>query len=293
MIIPSIDYIYQEAKKNNCPIWQVVLNEEIADSGLSEDEIRERLTQTYEAMKHAAAKGINTKLRSVSGMTGGDAAKYYNYLKAGNGLLGELCSKAVSYALATSECNASMGVIVAAPTAGSAGIMPGAFIAAQEVYGFSDKKLINALITAGGVGGVISERASLAGAVCGCQAECGSAAAMTAAGICELFGGTVEQCINAGALALKNCLGLACDPVAGLVEVPCVKRNGMYTVFAITAADMALSGIKSFIPFDEVIDSMHRIGIEMPSCIRETGEGGLAATPTGVEAREKVFGEKK
>jgi L-serine dehydratase len=171
--------------------------------------------------------------------------------------------------------------------------MPGAFIAAQEVFGFSDRKVINALITAGGIGGVISEKASLAGAVCGCQAECGSAAAMTAAGICELFGGSVEQCIDAAALALKNCLGLACDPVAGLVEVPCVKRNGMYTVFAITAADMALAGIRSFVPLDQVIDSMRRIGYEMPACIRETGEGGLAATPAGVAAREKIFGEKK
>jgi len=293
MIIPSIEYIVQQTKEKACPIWQVVINEEMADTGITKEAIRERLAQTYEAMKHAAAKGITTSLRSVSGMTGGDAAKYYNHLKAGDPLLGDFCSKAVSYALATSECNASMGVIVAAPTAGSAGIMPGAFIAAQEIFGFSDRKMVNSLITAGGVGGVISERASLAGAVCGCQAECGSAAAMTAAGICELFGGTVEQCMNAGALALKNCLGLACDPVAGLVEVPCVKRNGMYTVFAITAADMALSGIKSFIPFDEVIDSMNRIGREMPSCIRETGEGGLAATPTGVAAREKIFGEKK
>ena len=293
MILPSIEYILQETKKYDCPIWQIVIREESADSGISEEEIRERLATTYEAMKHAAAKGINTTLRSVSGMTGGDAAKYYNHLKSSNSLLGDLCSKAVSYALATSECNASMGVIVAAPTAGSAGIMPGAFIAAQEVFGFSDRKVINALITAGGIGGVISEKASLAGAVCGCQAECGSAAAMTAAGICELFGGNVEQCIDAAALALKNCLGLACDPVAGLVEVPCVKRNGMYTVFAITAADMALAGIRSFVPFDQVIDSMRRIGYEMPACIRETGEGGLAATPAGVAAREKIFGEKK
>lgn len=293
MIIPSIDYIYKQTQEKQCPIWQVVLAEETIDSGISEEEMRERLSTTWEAMKHAAAKGINTSLRSVSGMTGGDAAKYYNHVKNGDKILGEFCSKAVSYALATSECNASMGVIVAAPTAGSAGIMPGAFIAAQEVFGYSDKKMINALLTAGGVGAVIAERASLAGAVCGCQAECGSAAAMTAAGICELFGGTVEQCFDAGALALKNCLGLACDPVAGLVEVPCIKRNGMYTVFAITAADMALAGIRSFIPFDEVIDSMRRIGVEMPSCIRETGEGGLAATPTGVAAREKIFGEKK
>ena len=293
MIIPSIQYMLEQAEAKNCTLWQVVLQEEQADSGMAQEEILSRLNTTYIAMKKAAFSGISTGIRSISGMTGGDAARYYSRAKDGKALLGDLCAKAMAYALATSECNASMGVIVAAPTAGSAGIMPGAFIAAQEVCGFSDGQVINALLTAGGVGGVISARASLAGAVCGCQAECGSAAAMTAAGICQLMGGSPGQCMEAGALALKNCLGLACDPVAGLVEVPCVKRNGMYTVFAITAADMALAGIRSFIPFDEVIDSMRRIGAEMPSCIRETGEGGLAVTKTGKEARERIFGEKK
>ena len=180
MIIPSIKYMTEQADLNRCPLWQVVLREETADSGISREEILSRLDATYEAMKKAALSGISTGIRSLSGMTGGDAAKYYSYAKSGKNMLGDLSSKAVSYALATSECNASMGVIVAAPTAGSAGIMPGAFIAAQEVYGFSNAEIINALLTAGGVGAVISERASLAGAVCGCQAECGSAAAMTA-----------------------------------------------------------------------------------------------------------------
>jgi len=290
MVIPSIKYMLDRAKKENCSIFSVVLKEEMADSEISEEAIYERLEKTFEAMQNAAYGGINSTFRSVSGMTGGDAAKYYRRTKSKKSLLGEFCSRAVSYALATSECNASMGVIVAAPTAGSAGILPGAFIAAKEILGLNDRRILNGLLTAGGVGAVIAERASLAGAVCGCQAECGSAAAMTAAGLCEMLGGTPEECMHAGALALKNCLGLACDPVAGLVEVPCVKRNGMFTVFAITAADMALSGIKSFIPFDEVIDSMKRIGAEMPACIRETGEGGLAATPTGIEARRKIFG---
>ena len=292
MIIPSIKYWVEQAEKDCCPLWQIVLREEMTDSELSQEEIYSRLSLTYAAMKKAAESGLSAHTRSISGMTGGDAAKYYNYIKAGRSMLSDLCSKAVAYALATSECNASMGVIVAAPTAGSAGIMPGAYIAAQEIFGFSDKDVCNALLTAAGVGAVISEKASLAGAVCGCQAECGSAAAMTAAGICQLMGGSVQQCIDAAALALKNCLGLACDPVAGLVEVPCVKRNGMYTVFAINAADMALAGVRSFIPFDEVIDSMRRIGMDMPPCIRETGEGGLATTDTGKAAREKIFGKK-
>ena len=293
MLIPSIKYMIEQASALSCPLWQIILREETADSDLSQEQIYSRLSDTYAAMKRAALSGLSADTRSISGMTGGDAAKYYSYAKSGKSMLSELCSKAVSYALATSECNASMGVIVAAPTAGSAGIMPGAFIAAQEVYGFSDEDILNALLTASGVGAVISEKASLAGAVCGCQAECGSAAAMTAAGICQLMGGSVQQCMDAGALALKNCLGLACDPVAGLVEVPCIKRNGMYTVFAINAADMALAGRRSFIPFDEVIDSMRRIGMDMPPCIRETGEGGLATTETGKAAKERIFGKKE
>ena len=292
MIIPSIQYMLEQSSALGCPLWQIVLREECADSEVSAEDIYSRLDLTYSTMKRAAANGIAAEGKSISGMTGGDAAKYYQYAKSGRSMLSELCSKAISYALATSECNASMGVIVAAPTAGSAGIMPGAFIAAQEIYGFSDRDVCNALLTAGGIGAVISEKASLAGAVCGCQAECGSAAAMTAAGIAQLMGGTPAQCIEAAALALKNCLGLACDPVAGLVEVPCVKRNGMYTVFAINAADMALAGIRSFVPFDEVIDSMRRIGMDMPPCVRETGEGGLATTDTGKAARERIFGKK-
>ena len=292
MIIPSIKYMLEQTQRELCPLWQVVLQEEIRDSETTRDEIYRRLNVTYTAMKRAAESGISAQSRSISGMTGGDAAKYYSYARSGRSLLSELCSKAVSYALATSERNASMGVIVAAPTAGSAGIMPGAFIAAQEVFGFTDRDICNALLTAAGVGAVISEKASLAGAVCGCQAECGSAAAMTAAGICQLMGGSPEQCMDAGALALKNCLGLACDPVAGLVEVPCIKRNGMYTVFAINAADLALAGIRSFVPFDEVIDSMRRIGMDMSPCIRETGEGGLATSETGKAARERIFGKK-
>ena len=294
MVVKSSEYLVSEATRNETKISQIVLRDEQADTEESAAEIRNRLGKAYEAMKNAAMNGINSKMRSVSGMTGGDAAKYYNYSKNGNSIFGsDFCSRAVSYALATSEYNASMGVIVAAPTAGSAGIMPGAFIAAQETHGFSDKDMINALLTAGGIGAIISDKASLAGAVAGCQAECGSAAAMTAAGLCELFGGTPAQCVDAAALALKNCLGLACDPVAGLVEVPCVKRNGVYTVFAITACDMALAGIKSFVPFDEVVSAMYRIGISLPSSIRETGEGGLAATPTGVCAKNRIFGEKK
>lgn len=289
MIIPSIDYILDEAAKNNQPIWQVVLHEEQEDSGLSVEAIRERVGRVYDVMREAATNGISAELRSVSGLTGGDAARYYNHYRNHKNLLGSLCARAMSYALATSEYNAAMGVIVAAPTAGSAGVLPGVLIAAQEEYGFSDRDAINALITASGIGAVIAKRATISGAQGGCQAEMGSGSAMAAAALCEVMGGTARQCTHAAALALKNSLGLACDPVAGLVEVPCVKRNGIYAVMAIAAADMALAGVESFIPPDEVIDAMYQIGCNMPACIRETAEGGLAITPTAIRAKNRLF----
>ena len=289
MDIPSIDYLLDESAKNGQPIWQVVLREEQHDSGDSQEAILERAMHTYEVMKNAAMSGIATGMKSVSGLTGGDAATYYNYLRNHTSLLGSMESKAVAYALGTSGYNAAMGVVVACPTAGAAGIVPGVLIAAQEEYGFSDREAVYGLLTASAIGGVVATRATISGAAGGCQAECGTAAAMAAAALVEVIGGSARQCVDAAALALKNCLGLACDPVAGLVEVPCVKRNGVYAVMAISAADMALAGIRSFIPLDEVIDAMYQIGCSMPSCIRETAEGGLAATPTGLAARRRLF----
>lgn len=289
MDIPSIDYLLDESAKNGQPIWQVVLREEQHDSGDSQEAILERAMHTYEVMKNAAMSGIATGMKSVSGLTGGDAATYYNYLRNHKSLLGSMESKAVAYALGTSGYNAAMGVVVACPTAGAAGIVPGVLIAAQEEYGFSDREAVYGLLTASAIGGVVATRATISGAAGGCQAECGTAAAMAAAALVEVMGGSARQCVDAAALALKNCLGLACDPVAGLVEVPCVKRNGVYAVMAISAADMALAGIRSFIPLDEVIDAMYQIGCSMPSCIRETAEGGLAATPTGLAARRRLF----
>lgn len=289
MDIPSVDYLLDETAKNSQPIWQVLLREEQADSGESQEAILERALHTYDVMKNAAMSGIASDMKSVSGLTGGDAAQYYNHLRNHKSLLGSLEAKAVAYALGTSGYNAAMGVVVACPTAGAAGIVPGVLIAAQEEYGFSDREAVYGLLTASAIGGVVATRATLSGAAGGCQAECGTAAAMAAAALCEVLGGSPRQCADAAALALKNCLGLACDPVAGLVEVPCVKRNGVYAVMSIAAADMALAGIRSFIPLDEVIDAMYQIGCSMPSCIRETAEGGLAATPTGLAAKRRLF----
>lgn len=288
MDLNSIEALLDETAKSGLSLGQTVLRVEQRETGENNASLLEKTERTWQVMKTAASAGIATDMRSVSGLTGGDAARYYNHLRNHKNLLGTLEGKAVAYALATSGYNAAMGVIAAAPTAGSAGILPGVLIAAQEEFGFSDRDAVEALLTAGGVGGVIANRATISGAAGGCQAECGSAAAMAAAALVDVMGGTPRQCVNASALALKNTLGLACDPVAGLVEVPCVKRNGICAVLAITAADMALAGIESFIPMDEVIDAMLQIGNSMPSCIRETGDGGLAATPTGMAAKRRL-----
>lgn len=289
MEIQSIDYLLDESAKNNLSLGQVVLREEQRDSGASAEAIRARLERTWQVMKNAASAGIATDMKSVSGLTGGDAATYYRHCRNHKNLLGPLEAKAVAYALATSGYNAAMGVIAAAPTAGSAGILPGVLIAAQEEYSFPDRDALDALLTAAGIGAVTAARATISGAAGGCQAECGTAAAMAAAALAEAMGGSPRQCVNAAALALKNSLGLVCDPVAGLVEVPCVKRNGIYAVLAIAAADLALAGIESFVPLDQVIDAMYQIGCGMPSCVRETGEGGLAVTPAGIAAKRRLF----
>ena len=289
MDIPSIDYLLDETAKNGQPIWQVVLREEQHDSGDSQEAILERAMHTYEVMKNAAMSGIATGMKSVSGLTGGDAATYYNYLRNHKSLLGSMESKAVAYALGTSGYNAAMGVVVACPTAGAAGIVPGVLIAAQEEYGFSDREAVYGLLTASAIGGVVATRATISGAAGGCQAECGTAAAMAAAALVEVMGGSARQCVDAAALALKNCLGLACDPVAGLVEVPCVKRNVVGAVNAITCADMAMAGVESKIPVDQVIDCMGDVGRRMPVEFRETALGGLAVTPFGLSIKEKML----
>ena len=289
MEIQSIDYLLDESAKNNLSLGQVILREEQRDSGASAEAIRARLERIWQVMKNAASAGIATDMKSVSGLTGGDAATYYRHCRNHKNLLGPLEAKAVAYALATSGYNAAMGVIAAAPTAGSAGILPGVLIAAQEEYSFPDRDALDALLTAAGIGAVTAARATISGAAGGCQAECGTAAAMAAAALADAMGGSPRQCVNAAALALKNSLGLVCDPVAGLVEVPCVKRNGIYAVLAIAAADLALAGIESFVPLDQVIDAMYQIGCGMPACVRETGEGGLAVTPAGIAAKRRLF----
>lgn len=259
---------------------------------MDESAVRARVLGMLTAMRESVQAGVAASGRSVSGLTGGEAKKYNDYIQQNDSLLGGAAAKAAAYALAASCVNASMGIIVAAPTAGSCGILPGVLLSMQESRGFTDDEIASALLCAAGVGQVIAMRATLSGAEGGCQAECGSASAMAAAAVCELMGGSPEACCHAAALALKNSLGLVCDPVAGLVEVPCVKRNAVFAVAALTAADMALAGIRSAIPVDEVIDAMFSIGQAMPAALRETAKGGLAATPTGCRLKASLYAEK-
>lgn len=281
----SIAELVALAVERNQRLSDIVLAVEAADSGCPASFFQDGMRERYYVMKEAAASGLTLRERSASGMVGGDAA----LLAASELLLGPVVTKTAAYAIAISEVNASMGRIVACPTAGSCGIVPGAILAVCECLDYPEEAAIRALFTAAGIGEVVAKNATVAGAVGGCQAECGTAAAMAAAAVVELRGGTAQQAAQAVALALKNMLGLVCDPVAGLVEVPCVKRNGFAAVHALLAAQMALAGVESVIPADEVVAAMYRIGLDLPSSLKETSEGGLAKTPTGQRISERFL----
>ena len=241
-------------------------------------------------MQEAVKVGKNPDLRSTSGLTGGDAAKVEAYAQSG-GIMGKFLNHAMARAIAVSEYNAAMGKIVASPTAGSCGILPGTVVSMLEEGRCDEHAAVMALFTAGAIGMVIAKKASIAGAQGGCQAECGSASAMAAAALVELAGGTPTQAAHACAMAIKNQLGLVCDPVAGLVEIPCIKRNVSGIAIAFTSADMALAGVESKIPVDECILAMRQVGDMLPCTLKETSQAGLAATPTGILLKKQVFGE--
>ena len=272
----SIEALLNAAKENNCRLSQLVLTQQAEQMELPEQEIYEKMRQNYQVMASCIQPGSAPDLKSTSGLTGGDAYRMRTAVEQGKNLTGPLLGGALYRALAVSELNASMGRIVAAPTAGSCGIVPAAVLTMQEQYKLTERECVMSLFTASAVGMVIANNASLAGAQGGCQAECGSASAMAAAAI---------------ATALKNILGLVCDPVAGLVEIPCIKRNASGVAGAFVAAELALAGIRSAIPADEVIWSMKKVGDVMPAALKETAEGGLAATPTGKMLHGQVFGE--
>lgn len=258
---------------------------EMRETGASREEIDEKMAEALRVMRQSAEKGFDPKLHSMSGMTGGQACRLRQAVAENRTAGGSYLGRAAARALAVAECNAAMGKIVAAPTAGACGILPGVLLTAQEEFGFTDDELRDALFVAAAVGDVIAARASISGAEGGCQAECGSAAAMAAAALVSLRGGTARQSADACAFALMNVMGLVCDPVRGLVEVPCVYRNASGAAGAFVAADLALAGISCPLPPDEVIDAMKNVGELMPASLRETGEGGCAACPSACGKR--------
>lgn len=242
---------------------------------------RVEMDKNLTVMKKAIENGLQISERSPSGLSGGDAKKLIAYIESGNTLSGQIVLKSVAAAIGVMEVNGTMGLIVAAPTAGSCGILPGALVEKGRLIGKTDEDLIAALFTAGAIGYIVTNNATVSGAEGGCQAETGTASAMAAAGLVEMMGGTPEQALTAAAITIKNIMGLVCDPFAGLVECPCTKRNAIGVANALLSADIALAGITSNIPFDEVVEAMYRVGKQMSSDLRETAQGGLAITPTG------------
>ncbi len=281
----SLAWCVKSAEEQNLSLADVARACQREDNGAADGEITARMRDMLSVMVQSVDKGMDGALRSVSGLTGGRALLLFSAANAGATAGGRLLGRACARALAVAELNAAMGKIVAAPTAGACGILPGALLTAQEEYGISDDQLIDGLLVAALIGQVIAARASISGAKGGCQAECGSASAMAAAALVSLRGGSARASADAVGFALMNVMGLVCDPVRGLVEVPCVYRNVMGVANALSAADLALAGIACPLPPDEIIDQMRAVGDMLPPALRETGEGGCAACPSACGAR--------
>lgn len=271
------------------PIAQVCIEREMTLFGRSEASIRNEMHRNYEVMQQAVHRARTESLRSMGGLIGGEAIKLQSRIDAGPTVCGTLMSKAIGAAMGVMETNASMGLIVAAPTAGSCGIIPGSILTTAEYYGWSEDQVLDALFVAGAIGLIITRNATVSGAEGGCQAETGAAAAMAAAGIVSVLGGTPRQTLDAAATALKNVMGLVCDPIAGLVESPCQKRNALGTANALVSAEITLAGIPSIIPFDEVVEAMYKVGKRIPVELRETALGGIATTPTGCIICNRIY----
>lgn len=285
----TINELISLAEENELAVSDIVLQVEAEEEELSENEIKTAMLENLIVMRSAVERGRKNKIETGGGLVGEEAVKMEEFLAASEDKQKDnLYNKTITYALATSVVNAGMGKIVAGPTAGASGIVPGVILALGEELDLGDEKIAKSLFTAAGLGNVVSRKATLAGAAGGCQAECGVGAAMAAGAAVELRGGSPAMVADAFAMALKNLLGLVCDPVAGLVEVPCVKRNAFAAAHAYTASTMALAGIKSVVPADEVIMAMTEIGDELPTCLKETSRGGLAVTPTGLKIKEDL-----
>ena len=267
-------------RQTQCPISEVMRRRECELGETTRDQVDHRMAKVLEIMRASAALPLKKPSRSMGGLIGGESKKLYDHAARGKAICGDILQRAMTYAMGVAEVNASMGLIVAAPTAGSAGIVPGLLLALQDCYKISDDRLVDALFNAGAVGYLAMRNATVAGAVGGCQAEVGVAAAMAASATVELMGGMPEQCMDAGSTVLMNLLGLVCDPVGGLVEYPCQNRNAAGVANALIAAELSLSGVKQLIPFDEMLETMYAVGRRIPIELRETALGGCAATPS-------------
>lgn len=276
-------------EETKLPISEVMKRREMDFSSMTAQEVEEKMRKSLEIMKTAAKEPLENEKPSMGGLIGGEAKLLFSQKGKEKDICGDVVLKAITYAMAVLEVNASMGVIVAAPTAGSAGVIPGVFLALKEEKALSDEILLKGLYTAGAVGYLIMRNASVAGAEAGCQAEVGAASAMAAAGVVEMFGGTPKQCLDAGSLALSNLLGLVCDPIAGLVEAPCQNRNSIGATNALICAQQALAGIKALIPFDEMVEAMYHVGRSLPFELRESALGGCAGTKTGCQKTCEIF----
>ena len=278
-------------KEGGVPISQAMIDREVLHLGGDIADTVARMEHSYDIMKSAVHSAITEEIHSIGGLIGGEGKKLNTYRQSeSKPLCGPVISKAIAYAMGVLEVNASMGLIVAAPTAGSSGVIPGVFVALQEEYSFSDAEMVKALFNAGAIGYLITRNATVAGAEGGCQAEVGAASAMAASAAVELLGGTPEQCMHAAGTAITNILGLVCDPIAGLVEAPCPKRNAMGASNAIVSAQLTLAGVGNLLPLDEVIDVMYSVGRSIPFELRETALGGVAASPTGCALSKRIFG---
>ena len=270
-------------------IAQVMLRREVQVFGKPEEKVLSDLMHSYNIMKNSTKKALNEDLKSMGGLLGGEE-KLIMARKDKNPVCGSFMSKVIAYSMGVLEVNTSMGLIVAAPTAGSSGVIPGVFTAIQEEYDLTDDQMMDAMLVASAVGYIITRNATVSGAEGGCQAEMGSASAMAAAAITEIMGGTPSQALDAASSAIGNMLGLVCDPIAGLVEVPCQKRNAMGASNALICAEMTLAGVINHIPIDQTVDAMYQVGRSLPYELRETALGGLAATKAGCNLCSKIFG---
>ena len=286
----NMQELLQLAEEGDVSLSDIILENEMRQFGKSMEEIFERLELSYQVMEQSTQRALETELETVGGLIQGITKPQYAYAQKGDTLCGDFINLVMARALSCSEVNASMGRICAAPTAGACGILPAVLVSLAEKENYPREKVLRGLLTASGIGAIIMRNATVAGAEGGCQAECGVAAAMAAAAAVELKSGKAEQVLHAVAITFMNCMGLVCDPVAGLVQLPCAQRNASQAINALLSADLVMAGMRSPIPVDEVIDAMFRVGKMLPPQLRETAQGGIAATKTGQEITKRIFG---